>query len=87
MVFGLFFRTAPTPQAQTSARSSLRSALSIYWVVRFAIGFSFQVTVLASRWKPSMHAICCCIAIHALAEFLNQGDSVPFVAAWLAEES
>jgi hypothetical protein len=72
--FGLFFRKRQSPQTRASAGISLRSERSICWVERFAIGLSFQVTVLALRGKPSMHAIDCCITIHALAEYRNQGD-------------
>jgi hypothetical protein len=79
MGFGLFFRKAPTPQTRSSAGSSLRSALSSWCKIRLATGVSFQATVLGLRWKRSMHAIYCCGTIHALAEYLNQGDSVPWV--------
>lgn len=70
---GLFFRKVLIPQTQISAVNSLRSVLSICWVRKFAIGFSFQLTVLALRLRPSMHVICCPIRIHASAEFPNQG--------------
>ncbi len=73
MVFGLFFRTVLIPQIQNFAGNFLPSVLSSYLAIRFAIGFSFQATVPALRWRLSARVTCCCITIHASAESLNRG--------------
>jgi hypothetical protein len=78
MVFGLFFRKALILQIQNFAGNFLPSVLLSYWVIRFAIGFSFQATAPALRRKPSTHVTWCCITIHASAESLHHGDEADF---------